>query len=165
MSSSQQTKAIPNTEDATHEAKEIAALRARVARLEGDLVSSRVAALATVFDNVTQGVAMFNAERSLVIWNKHYQEILKFPGHMMKVGTGIRDFALLMAERGDYGPGEPETLVEERLKWLWLDATKRTEVTIPGGRTYDILKKKTDDGGLVITFADNTDRKLAAEAL
>jgi hypothetical protein len=38
-------------------------------------------------------------------------------------------------------------------------------VTIPGGRTYDILKKKTDDGGLVITFADNTDRKLAAEAL
>ena len=51
------------------------------------------------------------------------------------------------------------------MKWLWLDATKRTEVTIPGGRTYDILKKKTDDGGLVITFADNTDRKLAAEAL
>jgi diguanylate cyclase (GGDEF)-like protein/PAS domain S-box-containing protein len=108
---------------------------------------------------------MFDADGALVVWNKHYQAILKFPDRVMAVGTTMGDFAQFMAERGDYGPGDPNSLMRERLDWLGQDATTRREVTIPGGRTYDILKTKSDDGGLVITFADITDRKVAAEAL
>ena len=109
MSGSQQANAISRAENGADQAGVIAALHARVARLESDMVSSRVAALATVFDNVTQGVAMFDADGALVVWNKHYQAILKFPDRMMAVGTTMGDFAQFMAERGDYGPGDPNT--------------------------------------------------------
>ncbi len=128
-------------------------------------LASKFDLLSTVLENVAQGVAMFDATRRLLVWNDEYQQIVQFPDGFLQVGLSIWEMSLYVAERGDYGEGDPEKLTAERLNLLWSGEDARSEITMRGENIYDVLFRRTDDGGLVITFTDITERKRAEEAL
>ena len=60
-----------------------------------------------VFEQLAQGVIVFDAQRRLLTWNAHYQDLMGFPEGALKVGERAEGLALLLARRGDYGDGSP----------------------------------------------------------
>ena len=66
-------------------------------------------------DLLDQAIAVFDATPKLVTWNKAMLRLLDFPESMVRVGTPFEDFARFNAERGEYGPGDVETLVRQRV--------------------------------------------------
>ena len=66
---------------------------------------------------------------------------------------------MFVAERGDYGEGNLQELSDTRIELLYGGDAHRNELTIGGETTYDVLVQPTDDGGVVITYTDITERK------
>ena len=118
-----------------------------------------------VLKNVAQGVVMFDGSQRLLIWNDQYQQVFRFPEGFLRVGLSHWELVLYLAKRGDFGEGDPEKLTVARLDLLWSGDEARNEVTIREEMVYEVLFQRTDDGGLVVTYADITERKRAEKAL
>ena len=69
------------------------------------------------------------------------------------------------AERGDFGPGDIDKLVAERLVKLASRNDTFQEQVDGGRRTLEIRTSPMPQGGIVTTYSDITDRVEAAEAL
>ena len=130
-----------------------------------DQPSTEAALLRQVIDNITQGVVMFDGSCRLLVWNDQYRKVLEFPEEFLQVGRSCREMSLYLAKRGDFGEGDPEVLTAERLKLIWSGNASRAEITTRDEKTYVALVQPTADGGLVITYTDITERKLAEESL
>jgi PAS domain S-box-containing protein len=128
-------------------------------------LASKSELLSTVLENVGHGIVMFDRSRRLLVWNNRYQQILRFPDGFLQVGLSNRELALYLAKRGDYGDGDPLKLAAERLHLLWSGEESHSEITILDENIYDVLFQRTDDGALVITYTNITERKRAEAAL
>lgn len=120
---------------------------------------------ADILQHINQGVVKFDSARRLVVWNEQYERALRIPDGFLRAGIPNRDLAKLLAERGDFGPDFDDEKIEARLNMLWNSKDPRAEITILNDRTYDVQSQRTGDGGLVITYADITERKRAADDL
>ena len=121
--------------------------------------------LDNVLENIIQGVVMFDSDQNLRVWNRHYQKILQFPDGYLKVGRSNYEMALFLAEQGVFGPGNPPDLAKKRLDLIWGAAETRTSITINEKWIYEVLCKRTPDGGLVITYTDVTERENSRDRL
>jgi len=63
------------------------------------------------------------------------------------------------ALRGEYGPGDPDTLAAKRLESYHDGSITRLEDTVPLGRILDVIRAPTSDGGMVVVSNDITERK------
>jgi signal transduction histidine kinase len=116
-------------------------------------------------DHIIQGVVMYDSDRRLVVWNDHFQEVLRFPEGYLEAGQSIMDLALFLAERGDYGRGDARVLARDRVELLWAGTAQRTEVKIRSAKTYEVLSQPTKNSGLVITYTDITERIQAQQEI
>ena len=66
-------------------------------------------------DLLDQGLSVFDGELRLVAWNRPFLELLDFPPELAEVGRPFADFIRYNAERGEYGPGDPEAQIAERV--------------------------------------------------
>jgi PAS domain S-box-containing protein len=130
-----------------------------------DLIDQQSQLFGQVLDTVLQGVVKLDRERRFETWNKQYEDIFGVPDGFLEVGQSIEKLTRLLAEKGDFGEGDVETLVEQRLEVLRSDEATRREATLKGGRTLDIAAEPTSDGGLVTTYTDISERKAAEESL
>lgn len=121
--------------------------------------------LTNVLEHIPQGVVMFDRSRHLLVWNHQYDQILQFPKGFLKVGMANLEMALFLAERGDFGEGEPKILCRDRVELLWSASTAPAEITVRGENTYEVLSNRTKDGGLVVTYTDITAAKKADRIL
>jgi PAS domain S-box-containing protein len=112
-----------------------------------------------VLESVGQGVVEFDSDRNLIIWNKRYQDILSLPDTLLKPGRPLRDISLYFARQGRYGKGDPDTLADQRIELLFSGQESRSELSVDDNHVYDVLLRTTDDGGIVITYTDITERK------
>src|SRR5690606_7511943 len=67
------------------------------------------------FDLLDQAIAVFDAAPKLVTWNKALLRLLDFPESLLRVGLPFEELLRFNAERGEYGEGDIEQLVAERL--------------------------------------------------
>ena len=128
-------------------------------------MTGQLSTLDLVLENIIQGVVMFDAAQKLEVWNRHYQQILQFPEGYLKTGMSNYELALFLAEKGAFGPGDPDLLARERIKLIWGPSETRTSITIANDRAYEVLCKRTEAGGLVITYTDVTEREQALKEL
>lgn len=112
-----------------------------------------------VLDLLECGVSVFDSSLILVTCNSKYQELLEFPESLCRPGTPLEAFLRFNAERGEYGPGNIETLVAERLDRARHRRPHRFERVRPDGTILDIVGKPTPDGGFVTSY---TSRSVAA---
>ena len=120
--------------------------------------------LSDVLDNIAQGMAKYDSEKNLLIWNQNFQDFLRLPDQLMTVGRPLIELMSEVARHGDYGEGDPDTLAEKRLAVVWSGEATRTEIAISDENVYDVLSLPTDDGGLVSTYTDITLIKEAERA-
>lgn len=130
-----------------------------------DALTSERKHLQTTLENMSQGISLFDANLKAVVLNKRYQELLDFPDELMKPGTHISEFFRYNAERGEYGDGDIETLVGERVELAKKFEPHRFLRKRPDGSTIEIIGVPLDGGGFVSTYEDITVRVEAEEAI
>ena len=127
-------------------------------------LESQRARLNDILTNIRQGIVLFDKDQRIVAWNTHYPDILNIDEADLKSGMTLLDLTSRIAERGDYGEGDPAELARQRVEKLWAEEF-RADASFGSDRSYDVHSNRTPDGGLVISYIDITERKKAEQQI
>lgn len=116
-------------------------------------------------DLLDQAIAVFDATPKLVTWNKAMLRLLDFPESLVRVGTPFEEFARFNAERGEYGPGDVETLVRERVAAARSFQPHYVERARPNGRILAVRGVPIPNLGFVSLWTDITEQRRYAEVI
>ncbi|MGH1418010.1 MAG: PAS domain-containing hybrid sensor histidine kinase/response regulator [Hyphomicrobiaceae bacterium] len=121
--------------------------------------------LQLAIDQVRHGLCVFDKDMSLVCWNRQFRILLDLPTDFVRVGLPLDRLLREFAKRGDFGSGDIENLVIQRLQKLAVTKETFQESFHNGARTLEIRTSPMPQGGIVTTFSDITDRISTATAL
>jgi signal transduction histidine kinase/DNA-binding response OmpR family regulator len=130
-------------------------------RLEAarDEVAAANQILRVTFDHMAQGVTMFDGAGMLVAWNQQFRDLLDLPDALLSKTTTFADFIRCLAQRGDFGSGDPEQQVRKRLASL--DQPYWGSRTLPDGRVFEVRRNPVPGGGFVSMYTDITQQRQA----
>lgn len=110
-------------------------------------------------DLLDQGITVFDAELRLVSWNRPFLRLLDFPDEMAYVGAPFASFIRFNAERGEYGPGDIEAQVAERVAMAASFTPHVTERQRPNGRVLQLRGEPLPHQGFVTLYNDVTEQR------
>jgi len=117
-----------------------------------------LASIPEALDRLGQGLSIFDGDLRLTCFNRAFVELLGFPEDLVVAGMPFEDLIRFNAERGEYGDGDVEALVEDRVQLARNFAPHRFQRQRPNGRVIDIEGFPLDGGGFVTTYMDITAR-------
>jgi two-component system, NtrC family, sensor kinase len=126
-----------------------------------DELRRRQAELRVTFDNMGDGVVMFDSDMRLAAWNRNFQELLNLPDQLLAESPTFQQYFEYLAARGEYGSGDLEDQLREAVR----DSARETrfERTRPDGRVLEVRRNYVPVGGAVLIYSDVTERKRAEE--
>lgn len=130
-----------------------------------ETLAQKSALLENTFESMGEGLAVFDADLTLVAFNRKIVELYQFPPGFLTVGLPYEDFSRFLAEHGHYGAGDAEDLVRERITRALTGTMKRAVRTGLNGVTVETWRNPLPGGGFLTTFTDVSDRKQAENAL
>jgi PAS domain S-box-containing protein len=123
----------------------------------------RQAELRVTFDNMGDGVVMFDAAGRLTAWNRNFQELIELPESFL-VGRPTRaEYFRYLADRGEFVSADLEAQLGRTVDDTGLEM--RYERTRPDGHIIEVRRNPVPGGGFVLIYADITERKRAEEAI
>jgi diguanylate cyclase (GGDEF)-like protein/PAS domain S-box-containing protein len=126
-------------------------------RLQHDLLHK-------VIESIPSGVSMFDKDLDLVLFNGELQRLLDLPsGLLARQPCNLADILRFNADRGEYGPGDPEAIVAPMIERARTPSSHHIQRTRPNGKTLDIRGVPLNDGGFVTIYTDITERRSSAE--
>ncbi len=122
--------------------------------------------LSAVIENFPGGISLFDAELRLAAHNEQFKKLLDFPDTLFeKPGLCFEDLIRYNAERGEYGPGDPEQQVATIVERARHFQPHRIERVRPSGLVLDIQGMPLPSGGFVTIYIDITERKTVEEQI
>ena len=116
-------------------------------------------------DLIDQGLTVFDEDLRMVAWNAPFLRLLDFPAEMAFVGAEFESFIRYNAERGEYGPGDVEAQVAERVGAARRFRSHITERVRPNGRILLVRGEPLPHKGFVALYTDITDQRRIDELL
>ena len=131
---------------------------------ERELAEQR-AILETTFENIDQGITMVDKNLRTIALNRKFLELLEFPPERFARGFRMEEAFRFNAERGEYGPGDVEEQVRQRVELSRRFEPHTFERTRPNGQVIAVRGKPLPGGGFVSTYTDITEQKRTERAL
>ena len=128
-------------------------------------LAEKTAILEATLENMGEGISLFDADLKLIVHNEKFLDLWDYPAERFMVGARGEDFLRFNAERGEYGPGDIDGLVAQRLEVAVRPAPQVYEHVRPNGKAIEIRRTPLSDGGFVTTYTDITERKRAEASL
>jgi PAS domain S-box-containing protein len=119
--------------------------------------------LEAIFENMAQGVAVFDTDQVLVAVNEQFSKIVEFPPGVIVTGMNREEIVRYRAAQGLLGEGVDEDIIAARMESVRLGETRRNERVSPSGRTYIYERRPMPSGGTIMTVTDVTERREAEE--
>jgi Na+/proline symporter/signal transduction histidine kinase/ActR/RegA family two-component response regulator len=121
--------------------------------------------LQSALDQVRHGLSVFDRDMRLICWNRQFRELLNLPADLGRVGAPLEKVLRTCAERGDFGRGDIDKLVGDRMMRMAVTHDTFQEQVDQGRRFLEIRTSPMPQGGIVTTYSDITERVNAAAAL
>ncbi len=119
----------------------------------------REGSLQAGLDLIDQGFTLIDERLRVVAWNTAFLRLLDFPDHMAYVGAPFESFMRFNAERGEYGDGDIETAVRERVEAARAFKTHDIERTRPNGTVLRVHGVPVPGHGFVTLYSDITQQR------
>jgi PAS domain S-box-containing protein len=119
----------------------------------------RQAELRTTFDNIGDGVVMFDDQLRLAAWNRNFQALLDVSDDFLARRPSYDDFVRMLIERGEFGSVNREAETRRLLRDVGRQWSR--ERTRPDGRVIEVRNNPVPGGGTVAIYSDITKRKQA----
>ena len=130
-----------------------------------DALREREAQLQDTIESLSEGVALYDANDRLVVWNSRYREFHKSYEDLLVPGAYWPEIQRKRAERGFF-PLYGEDIEEWVARELELrGSAKNREIPASGGRWFEYSHRPTQQGGFVSTWRDISGQKRAQKAL
>ncbi|MBI1905437.1 MAG: PAS-domain containing protein [Rhodocyclales bacterium] len=117
-----------------------------------------------VMDHLPIGVSVVDADLQIHLFNRTARELLEFPDSLFANGLPRMDVLFRFnAERGDYGPGDPEEQTAQLVARAAKMEPHHFERKRPNGVVLDIRGEPLPGGGFVSIWTDVTEKSVAQE--
>lgn len=107
-------------------------------------------------DLIDQGLTVFDSDLRLVAWNRAFLRLLDFPDELAYVGAPFDSFINYNARRGEYGPGDVDEMVRERVDAARTFCKHYAERERPGGQIIAVRGEPLPHNGFVTLYTDIT---------
>tara|TARA_R110000787_G_scaffold16622_25_gene50845 strand:- start:92694 stop:94610 length:1917 start_codon:yes stop_codon:yes gene_type:complete len=108
--------------------------------------------------HLSQAFSVFDKDLNLVIWNPQFAKLLGFPDDLLYEGAPLASFFRHNAERGEYGEGDLDALVDERIELARQNQAHHFQRVTKDGIVLDVVGNPLPSGGFVTTYSDITER-------
>lgn len=105
-------------------------------------------------DLLDVGAAMFDADGRLFYCNSAFRSLRHYPPEICRTGVTLAELLRCSAERGDFGPGDIDALVAERLGEIKQSEKREIERAMADGQILRIRYRRTSSGGLFVTYEE-----------
>ena len=119
----------------------------------------------SAIESIDQGINLVDAAWRFVGFNQRFARLLDLPDGIFGPGDSYEKYLRFNAERGEYGPGETDELVDQRLEYLRAGVPALIERDRPNGTTLEIRLTPLPDGSFVLLYTDITERRNREKAL
>jgi PAS domain S-box-containing protein len=110
-------------------------------------------------DLVNQGFSIIDTDLRLVAWNRTFLEMLEVPAELACFGTPFEAFMRSNAERGEYGPGDVDAMVAERVTAARAFQRHYFERVRPSGQVIAVRGEPVPGLGFVTIYSDITEQR------
>ena len=107
--------------------------------------------LETVIESIPSAVSLFNKDERLVLYNDEFLRLLNIPETLAAPGCTLETLYRFNAERGEYGPGNPEKIVLallERARTPTPHSENRSAALMADRESYERTLTRFKDGDL-----------------
>ena len=126
-------------------------------------LQDEVLLLRAVIDNFPGGLSLIDKNLKLVFCNDRQKKMLEYPPNLFEYGTpSLEQLFRFNATRGEYGPGDIETHVADRMALVMQRRAHVFERTRPNGMVLEIRGVPLEGGGFMTTYLDVTGRRQPA---
>ncbi len=130
-----------------------------------DLLQTNIDILNTTFGNFPGGISVLSKDLILQVANPAVYQLLDIPEDTFPVGTPYEEIIRYNAERGEYGAGNIDALVSERVELARKFEKHALKRTRPGGKILEIKGWPLPEGGIITTYMDITENEDMLTAL
>lgn len=121
--------------------------------------------LHTTFENFPGGISAYSEDLVLQLANPAFYSLLDLPADRFPVGSTFEDIIRFNAERGDYGKGNVEELVSERVHLARMFQAHSIRRVKTDGTVLQIKGWPLESGGFVTSHLDITETETMMEDL
>jgi PAS domain S-box-containing protein len=114
--------------------------------------------------HMSQGLAMFDHDRKLVICNERFTQLYELPPELARPGTAVEEILKYRASSGHIGPERAE-FMQSRMEHVLKGESSDSIVELTDGRRIAVGHRPMSDGGWVSTHEDVTERRRAEDRI